>query len=456
VDIPVQPQVLTIAELNLPTGSCPYLYAWDGKQFRFVTDILGSSPLGLPVSYTRYVEADPEEFLALGSETQFPEKKGNYEIRITEELREVLYLDHAKLVVVDHPEGTVVHPASKMVPGRPFPPHELQTLRPVAKLRQALRSDGLDVTKALAEQDGVRVSPVRLRESQLRGLAEPFSITLDFGALPVERPLVLVLNGWLRFGGGMANIAASLDPALPFPFPALEAETADGSWTNVPVVVGVHAGKTKTILVDLDKKLPAGTRRLRITMAFELYWDSAAICEKMNSEATRVTTLLPERADLHWRGFSPLSAESESAPLTPTYENVVDTPPWRRTPWGWCTRYGSVNELVREKDNALVLLNGGDELALSFRQAQLPPKPDGLVRDFFLYVVGWDKDADFHVGQGWRVEPLPFDGMNDQGYGHEPVQAGLNGSWITKYNTRWVGSLVLGPANSSTGSWRSN
>ena len=445
VDIPVQPQVLTLAELALPTGSCPYLYAWDGKQFRFITDILGSSPLGLPVSYTRYVEADPEEFLALGSETQFPAKEGNYKVRLTEELREVLYLDQAKLLAVDHPKGTVVHSASKMVPGRPFPPHELQTLRPVAKLRQAVRSDGLDVTKALAEQDGVRVSPVRLREPQLRGLAEPFSITLDFAALPVERPLVLVLNGWLRFGGGMANIGASLDPSLPFPFPVLEAEAADGSWTNVPVMVGVPAGKTKTILVDLDKKLPAGTHRLRLSMAFELYWDSAEICEKVNSEATRVTTLLPDIADLHWRGFSPLSAESDSAPLTPTYDNVGDMPPWRRTPSGWCTRYGRVNELVREKDNALVLLNGGDELSLSFRQAQLPPKPEGAVRDFFLYVVGWDKDADFHVGQGWRVEPLPFEGMDDQGYGHETGQA--RPTWVSKYNTRWVGSLVLRPAN---------
>jgi Flp pilus assembly protein TadD len=456
VDIPVQPQVLTLAELALPTGSCPYLYVWDGKQFRFVTDMLGSSPLGLPVSYTRYVEADPEEFLALGSESQFPPKNGNYEVRLTEELREVLYLDQAKLVVVDHPEGTVVHSAGKMVPGRPFPPHELQTLRPVAKLRQALRSDGLDVTKALADQDGNRVSPVRLREPQLRGLAEPFSITLDFGSLPLERPLVLVLNGWLRFGGGMANIAGSLDPALPFPFPGLEAETADGSWTNVPVVVGVPAGKTKTILVDLDKKLPTGTRRLRLTMAFELYWDSAAICEKIGNDATRVTTLLPEVANLHWRGFSPLNADSESAPLTPTYDTVEATPPWRRTPAGWCTRYGPVEALVKERDGALVLLNGGDELALSFRQAQMPPKPDGLVRDFFLYVVGWDKDADFHVGQGWRVEPLPFEGMDDQGYGHEAGQAGLNKSWISKYNTRWVGSLVLGPANSSTGAGRSN
>ena len=117
------------------------------------------------------------------------------------------------------------------------------------------------------------VSPVQLREPQLRGLAEPFSVTMDFGELPANRPLVLALNDWLRFGGGMANIAASLDANLPFPFPTLEAELPDGSWQKVDVDVGAPCGKTKTILVDLENKLPTGARQLRITTAFEIYWD---------------------------------------------------------------------------------------------------------------------------------------------------------------------------------------
>jgi hypothetical protein len=311
-----------------------------------------------------------------------------------------------------------------------------------------VRSDGLDVTDVLKATDGQRVSPIRLREPQLRGLAEPFSITLDFGALDTAKPLVLVLNGWLRFGGGMANIAASLDSTLPFPFPVLEAELPDGSWKTVPVTVGVPAGKTKTILVDLENKLPAGALRLRLSMAFELYWESAALCEKTSAEHNQLTKLLSDRSDLRWRGFSPLSASGPDAPLAPQYNRVESTPPWRRTPFGWCTRYGPVGELVKNKDNALVLLNGGDELALSFRAEQLPPKPAGFVRDFFLYVVGWDKDADFHVGQGWRVEPLPFVGMDDQGYGREPRPGDLNDSWIAKYNTRWVGPRILAPSSS--------
>jgi len=130
-------------------------------------------------------------------------------------------------------------------------------------------------------------------------------------------------------------------------------------------------------------------------------------------------------------------------PLTPDYDQVQFTAPWTMTPAGWCTRYGAVDELLQESDDALVLLNGGDELALAFQARELPPKPAGFVRDFFLHVVGWDKDADFHVGQGWRVEPLPFRGMDDQAYGHQPRPAALDNAWIAKYNTRWVGPTVL-------------
>ena len=443
VDVPVGRDMATVTEPMLPSGSCPYLYAWGGRGFRFVTDILGAAPLGLPVDGRRYVPADPEELLSLGDETKFPPRDGAYEIRITDELREVLYLDEARLVAFDHPAGTVVYPSSKMHAGPPFPPHELWTLRPLAAPRRAVRSDGLDVTEALARVDNRMVSPVQLRRPQLRGLAEPFSVTLDFGPLPVERPLVLALTGWLHFGGGMANIAASLDPTLPFPFPVLEAELADGTWRKVDVEVGTPAGKTKTILVDLENKLPAGTRRLRLSTAFELYWDCALLCEKAGPAGTREFDLQPERTDLRWRGYSRYADLPASLPLTPVYGEVSLVPPWDRTPAGWFTRYGEVGDLLARRDDRLVLLDGGDELALSFDAGRLPPPAQGMTRSFFMHVVGWDKDADFHVGQGWRLGPLPFQGMDDQAYGRQPRPARIDDSWIQEYNTRWVGPVVV-------------
>jgi hypothetical protein len=46
-------------------------------------------------------------------------------------------------------------------------------------------------------------------------------------------------------------------------------------------------------------------------------------------------------------------------------------------------------------------------------------------RSFFLYSVGWDKDADHNVIDGDTVEPLP-------------VVAEVGDDWQIRYNTRWA------------------
>lgn len=444
VDVKVDPQrALEVPEPVLPTGSCPYLYVWDGKRFRFVTDILGSAPLGLRVADTVFAAADPREHVWLGDETNFRPRAGRYVVQITEELREVLYLDEAKLVVVDHPAGTEVHTTDKFRPGPPFPPGELWTLHRRVPLRAAARLDGTDCTERLQTVDERRVSPHRLRIPQLRGLAEPHGVVLDFGPLAVERPLVLALTGWLRFGGGMANVAASHHPDLPFPFPQLEVETAPNHWQPVDVVAGAPSGKTKTILIDLAGKLPPGSRRLRLSTAFEIHWDRIALFERRLEPDTRVTRLAPDRADLHWRGFSEYADLDWTFPLTPVYERVFQNAPWTITPRGWCTRYGPVDELIAREDNALAILNGGDELTLEFAADRLPPRPPDTERTFFLYTVGWDKDADFHVELGWKVEPLPWHGMDDQRYGREDRPAFASDALMRRYTTRWVPQYTL-------------
>lgn len=484
-DIPVDPRTpLTLLELGIKPGSCPYVYAWDGQRFRFVSDILGSAPLGLPFAEHRYIAADEDELVRLGDEKNFQPRDGKYLVQITEELREVLYLDTAQLVVVDHPAGTEVHTTDKLRPAKPpggFPRGELLTLHRRQPLQKAARQDGLDVAAALAEHDGELASPALLFEPQLTGWAGPWQFTFDFGALAADRSLVLALTGWIRFGGGMANIASSERRNLSFPFPVLEVETAAGAWQPVDVTVGAPSGKTKTILVDLAGKLPPGSRRLRLGGSFEIHWDRAALFERLSGAAvpavftgvspvkqfpeisgetprnkggtpaplaeaaTRTTlyTLAPAVADLHWRGFSELIDPPWNRPFTPDYGRVKSTPPWTITPSGWVTRHGDVRELLDGRDNALVLVNSGDELTLAFPAAGLPPKPEGYTRDFFLLTSGWDKDADFHVATGTTVEPLPWHGLDDQRYGTQPRPAFTNDAWMQKFNTRWAGPHPL-------------
>ncbi|MEN9676388.1 MAG: hypothetical protein RIS76_2284 [Verrucomicrobiota bacterium] len=436
---------LTVFELVLPTGSCPYLYAWDGTRHRFITDLLGAAPVGLPVAPGRFIEADPDELVRIGSEREFQPRDGHYELQLTEELREILYLDTARLLAVDHPAGTEVFSTGKLVPGRPFPKSELLQLGGRQPLRSAVLSptgstDARDVTTDLTETDGVRVSPLALRGTHYRGLAEPFGITLDFGELATDRPLVLALTGWLRFGGGMANIAAAHNPDFPFPFPVLEAETPRG-WQPVDVTVGAPAGKTKGIVVDLTGRLPAGARRLRLSQAFEIHWDRIALFTE--SAKANATALNPTSSDLHWRGYSEFENRPWTDPLTPDYTRVKSSPPWRITPSGWATRYGPVDELLAEDDNGLAVIAGGDELTLKFATAQVPAKADGVERDFFLFTTGWDKDADYHVARGTTIEPLPWRDMDDQRHGQESRPGFPSDALHERFNTRWVGEKTF-------------
>ncbi|NBP23586.1 MAG: VCBS repeat-containing protein, partial [Proteobacteria bacterium] len=383
-------QVVDLIEPKNPTGSCPYLYAWDGTRFRFLTDILSSAPVGLPSRPGHNIVADPREWVSLGGPSEFVPKDGRYTVQLTEELREILYLDEARLGWVDVPAGAEAHSTSKLVPGPPFPKHELRILSGRIPLRSAHSGEGSDLTTTLDHEDGQRFSP-RLRSPQLRGLAESTSIILDFGPLTDRPGLTLALSGWLRFGGGMANIAGSHDPELPFPFPRLEAETAPDHWQPLnQVVVGVPAGRTKTIVVPLGGHLPSNTRRLRLTHAFELHWDRIALFQ--DNQAAEVGTLRPSATDLHWHGYGEFAAMGPSDPLTPLHDTVRQRPAWRITPSGWATRYGPVDELVAAEDNGVVTVAAGDELTLEFAAKALPGVVAGLQRRFFLWTVGWNKD----------------------------------------------------------------
>ena len=434
---------LVVFELEMPTGSCPYLYGWDGEQFRFITDLLGAAPLGLPLAEGVYIPADTEEIVWIGNESLFPPKDGHHVLQITEELREVLYLDEAKMMLVDHPVGTEVHSTSKLVPRPPFPEHKLRTFGHALPVASAERSDGKDVTAALRHIDSKMLSPVALQAPQLRGLAEPYSVELDFGHVDGEQPWALVMTGWLHFGGGMANMGASHHPELGFPFPTLEIRDANGAWQPVDITVGAPAGKTKTIIADLAGKLPTGKLHLKLSMAFEIHWDRIQLMQAVGEDNTQIHVVQPSHTDLHWRGFSPYEDLPWTQPLTPDYEQVHFSPNWLITPSGWCTRYGEVDDLIAKRDDALLLMNGGDELTLKFDSAQMPPRKSSMQREFFLMTSGWDKDADFHVAKGWTVGPLPWHGMNDQDYGNEPRPEQLNDEWIQSYNTRWIGEMTL-------------
>lgn len=429
IDVTVAGDKLTLIERNVAAGSCPFLYATTSQGSAFVTDLLGNAPWGLSLRRDLLAPADPEEIVALPPLVPLD---GAYELQLTEEFREVLYLDQVELLAFDHAPDLELHSTDK-IKRPPYAPSEVWALSPVASLRDSRSDDGTDRTAALQSRDGVFAPSGPALPPALRGLTRPLAIELDFGALPTRRPLALVLTGWLQYGDSSVNVAASQNSQLAVIPPRLDAQGADGHWQPVDVEVGMPAGKNKTIVVDLDGKLPSGCVRLRLTTSFEIRWDRIALMERSGGPAHPAGAVPPQTATLSWRGFSELRVRAPGQPETPEYAMLLDAPPWRRATEGWCTPFGDARPLVDRRDGRLAILNAGDALTLRFDARAFAPLAPGAQRSFFLRSVGWAKDADVNTLGGEHVAPLP----PAAAMATEPLELSTV-EWTRRDNTRWV------------------
>ncbi|MEM7357008.1 MAG: CRTAC1 family protein, partial [Acidobacteriota bacterium] len=394
----------SLVEEQLLKGSCPFLYAWDGEGFAFVSDLLWGAPIGLPVAPGAWAASDHEELVRFDA---VPTAEGHYDLRITEELWEAAFFDYARLWVVDFPQDVEVASSLRIVPGKAVPLEAMadtilasRGLRPVAR---AWDGQDRDVTRAVRQRDEIYADGYR--KSAYQGVAEAWTFTFDLGEAPAA-PVRLHLDGWIFPADASLNLAVAQRSDLPNLPPRLEVETETGWQTLIPNM-GHPAGKTKTMVVDTPP-LPAGASKLRLVTSLWLHWDRIAWTTTPVDDAPIVRArLAPQRADLRYRGFSELVRQAPNAPHTFDYATVRQETPWLPFP-GHYTRYGDVRRLLETPDDFSVILAPGDEIALSFDATELPPPAPGFRRTLFLESHGWDKDADRNTFEGQQLEPLPF------------------------------------------------
>ena len=427
---------LDVREDVVLKGSCPFLYAWNGERFAFVTDCLGSSPLGLKVDETRYAWIDNEEYLKIRGD-QLAEKGGEFVLQVTEELWECLYYDEGELLVVDHPAGVEIFPEEKFVPP-PFPNHHIHAVSDLRPPKGAWDSSGKDVLPLLREEDGVYVDD--FQRDRYQGIVTPHSLTLDLGDLGGAMRVRLFLNGWIYWTDTSINVAMGQSPSIGVDPPTLSVPDGSGGWKVVIPFLGFPAGKTKTVVHDLTGLLADGDGRVRIDTNVEIYWDQVLVSTEKEEAEHQVTRISPSAADLHFRGFSRLYREGPHSPHLYDYAQVTREDRWRDME-GYYTRYGDVAELVRSRDDRFVIVGAGDELTLRFPAGKAPPLREGWKRDFLLRSVGYDKDGDLNTTHGQTVGPLPFQGMS--GYPYRSDEAypddAAHREYQRVYNTRWKG-----------------
>ena len=438
------PQVIIEPEANEAVveaqhlkGSCPMLFAWNGGELSFVTDLLWRSPLGLKInaqvvaqvgSTKDYVRIAPDQLVA---------HHGRYDMEVSAPLWETHFFDEITLLAVDHPAELEVYVDERFRAPLP-PPFELHVVGDLRAPISAVDHRGADVLGTIAHRDGERLGG--FAKGRYQGIAEPHFVELDLGPWDAETKRVrLLASGWIMPTDTSINVASAQgDHAAPRPLRVLIAD-GEGGWIEHTANAGFPAGKLKTIVLDLPATFPSSDHRVRLETNLEIYWDRLALALGDPAFDAHTVAAKPTAATLDYQGFPEMIRERREDPELPDYTHPVTTARWRDL-HGWYTRYGDVAELIEATDDRYVIMNAGDRIRLSF-EAQTPP-PAGWVRTFILFSDGWVKDGDLNTVESMTAGPLPWHTMTDYPGPGADMPASLrpdHPDW-QRFHTRWVDS----------------
>jgi len=404
----------TVTELPRKTSSCPLLFAWNGSRFEFVADFGGVGGLGYWVAPGTYAAPDPTEYVRV---PQLRPRDGQYVLQVTEPLEEVVYLDEAKLVAVDHPLGTEVYPNEMMAVSASPPPFEVFCFRDRIDPIRAVDHRGVDVTEWVRRIDRRYAGATRL-DDRFAGLAERHFVELDFGdrlqQVAPDARLVLFLHGWVEYGYSSTNFAAS-QAGVRCEAPSIHVWRG-GRWVEVFHEVGYPAGLQHDMTLEVTGKILPGDRRIRISSNMELYWDRIFLAVHRDDEPLAVREVAAGSADLHFLGYPREYSPDGHHPNLYDYSNIDTAAAWKLMA-GDYTRFGEVGELLEAADDCYVIMGRGEEVTLRFPAEAFGPVPEGRRRTFILKTDSFCKDMDLYTAHPETVEPLPFHGMSGYPYG---------------------------------------
>ncbi len=445
-------ETLRIDQRNRKPGSCPVLFAWDGRRFVFVTDFLGEGTVGEMQAGGGHRPPRPEESVKIEGR-QLALRDGHFVLKVADPMDEINYLDRLQLLVLDHLEGVQVYPDERFATTDLKPTQDLFVFREEIHPLKARDHRGRDELPALARRFD-RLTADGFARRRWPGVAEEHWVEFDFGDRlakygPGER-LVLCLAGWTDYAWPESIWAATQAGIAPVP-PVLERLGDDGKWRPV-AEVGFPAGLPRVMTFEVTGKLGGPKCVVRLRTNLNVYWDQifvAPVEERVPYAAAgetartfgpvSVTPLEVSAATLASRGyvqeFSPDGRE-------PTLYDHDRLEPVVASRWkGDLTRTGDVTDLLRRRDDCFAIFGPGDEVEVRFDARSLPEVKPGWSRSYVLRTWGYCKDAGPFTETGESVGPLPFRGMSNYPYGpgerypSDPEHE----EYRRRYNTRRVG-----------------
>jgi tetratricopeptide (TPR) repeat protein len=436
-DVKADQDVVTEQRLK---ASCPFLFAYNGKQMEFVKDAVPwGSAIGLRINTIGSAQiAATGEWYKIGRDQLVPHD-GYYDLRITAELWEVYYYDYIALTAIDHPVGTEIFVDERFA----IPPAKLgvTVVETPHNIARAIDDRGQDVTNLVRDLDGKSVSS--FGKGQFQGVTRDHYLEVDLGNdAPEIGPLYLIAQGSIHDTESSVNVAITQGNRWRAHGLSVEVPDGRGGWVTAQDNLGFPAGRKKTVLFNLTNIFRPGTpRRVRLRTNLEIYWDAIRWAKGAPEAKLKEVTLDPSVADLHYRGYSVMHMPvGAGAPEVPDYNQMEGTTQRWRDLIGYYTRYGDIRELIKSTDDRYVIVNSGDELSLRFSEQPAPAA--GWVRDFVIKGDGWIKDGDYNSTFSKTVLPLPYHAKNE--YTARP--GALEDEWVYRqhpddwknYHTRYV------------------
>jgi hypothetical protein len=422
-------------------SSCPSLYYWNGQEDVYVAEISNGGWLGY-IGYinrdgtTTFLGGNPWDHAKISANDLVPRQidgRNYFDVKLYQRWNEIIYLDAAYMLAVDHPAGTEAF-ASLANYMNPAYSNTVYTINP-NKIRaplSAVNEKGQNVLGAISNLDGVFSPGTNGAESPAWNNVQWNRLTLDLGDLSQAQQIKLVINGIVDWGSAdtyyawlnQFNTAAAqglISDGTPVtPPPYLEIKDVNGNWVRVsadamPIPADYVA---RTFAVNLTGIFPADLTdyQLRINNFWNVTYDYIGV-DISNQVPTTIQRINP----------------------TATLTSLFDSP---SPASGNFTRLGDVTPLLTAADNMYVIGRQGDQISLLFPTDNLDAPAPGMVRDYFVFVADWFKDAPDNWGYQYTltVDPLPFIGMS--GFPYTTAESypydAAHLAYLQQWNTRVI------------------
>ncbi|TET26301.1 MAG: hypothetical protein E3J73_04800 [Candidatus Bathyarchaeum sp.] len=401
----------------MQSKSCPSLYVWNGEEYLYTAEISdGTGYLGI-FDYFRedgslaFLYSDPWDYTKLNASRLEP-KDGYYDMILSQKWDEISYVDSATLVIVDHSPDVDVFSTKATYLYNPDGQGEIYTISkhpnpPVS----CINATGHDVLPLILERDGITTTGNEFHWDTLE---------LNLGDLSDAEEIKLLVAGTIIYSTGeeqgeWAGQFWNQPGEKPFPPPYMEVKDAEGNWVPVPdnrqfPLLDVTPD---CFVVNLTGVFLTDDYSLRIHTFFNTRFDYIGVDTTTQQEVTILE-------------------------VTPSSANLTQAFTTNSTSTGNFTRYGDVTELLQDADNEYVIMRQGDQISILF-SADLPPVPENMERDYFLFASVWFKVDGLPYVQ-YTVDPLPFHNMTCFPYDVEtesyPDAEHL--LYLSEYNTRII------------------